>query len=282
MNSLRKWGGKVSSRAKSLVKKWKQLIPEDTQQKHAAEIGSRLLSTLESRGSGLESGQVEAMRLEYGDLAAQCLREEGRLEEGRLRVTAGEGRSRVSAGEGRSRVTAGEGRLRVSAGEGRLKVSAGEGRSRVAAICIDSGEDSECSVIEITPEKNHHRIKDKKRKKTSEPQLKDEFARALEVPVELGRVSSRLGRQEMHPLSRDMRSERSPVAMVTPGSHHSEGNSVSQRRNDVSAVSVPASSATVEPQQEVGIGQTKRSRTQVYSGKRAQTGPQGQSPLLIL
>ena len=63
VNSLRKWGGgKVSSRAKALVKKWKQLIPEaeDAQQRHAAvspDLRSRLdtdMPTAEPSGFRME------------------------------------------------------------------------------------------------------------------------------------------------------------------------------------------------------------------------------------
>lgn len=199
VNGLRKWGGKVSSRAKSLVKKWKQLIPEaeDTQKKHAAspEVRSRLeaSTSMEPRvgheprklreGHELKEGHGPRMELGEGGGSMNSLRAEP--------VNLAGMRSGGAAGGGRSRLTV----------------------ATAPVICIDSG-DSEDSVVDITrattslqesKRNNHRRNKDKKRKKTAEHQTMDEFSRALEVPV-LNRVTD--SRHEVHPLSRDSRSQR--------------------------------------------------------------------------
>lgn len=253
------------------------------QQKHVTspKLGSRLETRTTSKGGyGMGSRDQGSHRSEYGDLAGSC---SGR-----------EGKSQVAVGE-RSWVPAEE-RSRESA--------------RVPVICIDSG-DSDGSVLEATPaaqlEDNHHRSKGKKKKKTSHHQ-KDEFSRALEMPVKLSRVLGRSGqklRQEMHPLCADSRQPREfeeedvlitgtsaapaslvrgengrAAAMVTPGPHGQASGAGRKRKGACGKVFVRVWMDLVplvaEPQQEVGIGHTKRSRTQVYSGKRAaQTGPQG-------
>lgn len=178
----------MSSRAKSLIKKWKQLIPEveDAQQKHAAspEVRSRLEESASISESRMESSVGHGSKMES-------------------RIGHG---SRMELGEGGGSVNS----LRPEAGDVAARRSGG-GRSRLAAaqapvICIDSG-DSEDSVVDVTtattslqePKRNHHRNKDKKRKKNSEHQIMDEFSRALEVPD---------SQHEVHPLSRDSRSRR--------------------------------------------------------------------------
>ncbi len=94
-----------------------------------------------------------------------------------------------------------------------------EGSHRAApVICIESGE-SEGSVVEIpqpTRPVPKHRNKGRKRTRVEQAEMNDEFSRALEVPVDLSRVSGgRFGNrhqephpshQEPHPLSRNVRS----------------------------------------------------------------------------
>ena len=51
VNNLRKWQGKVSSKAKSLVKKWKQLLPDATETHHHS-------TTVSLNASGMELRQT--------------------------------------------------------------------------------------------------------------------------------------------------------------------------------------------------------------------------------
>lgn len=331
----------MSSRAKALVKKWKQLIPEaeGAQQRHVAspEVRSRLetmpepsgfraegydtkIEPREGHGSRMEpsrskmesnDGHGSRMELKEGhrsrkELQEGCgrgLRMEGHGSRIEKRGTDGSLSQRPASQHSGSITdpvkrlaedgsTVGNGRL---VGDGRSKSREGKCRtSRAGApiICIDSG-DSEDSVVEVTrttmpSQEQKKRNKDKKRRKSRERHESN-----------LNECDVTGNHRELHPLSRDSRSqgvpEQSDVMVV--GQNYAASVVASQVKRERSPVVAAAASVgmkrkgecveygwavcmtcplpAVESQQEVGIAQTKRSRTQVYSGKRTQTGPQG-------
>jgi hypothetical protein len=231
VNGLRKWGGKVSSRAKALVKKWKQLIPEtevDSPKKHGTD--PELRSRLEP---SVSMSEPEQSRMKHGYVVLPRKEHRSEVKSGKSRTAPKEGH-----GSGMESLVPTSSRNSMIPAESFM-----EGRSRAAVrgpvICIDSG-DSEGSVVEIprstASHHKHKRHKDKKKKRASECQVSDEFSRALEVP----RPNTVGGYQrEVHPLATDSRSQQTAEEQEDVVLVEQSYAPASQERRDRSPAAVP-------------------------------------------
>ena len=186
-------GGKVGSRAKSLVKKWKQLIPEaDAVQHSQGTISAGEQASLPDERGGPGSGH------HFTDFGTRM---EMRMECGTgTGIRAEPVASGGSVGERRGKYVADVESERgdIVAGGGECGSTRGDVWQRKApAICIDSA-DSEASVVEVPapshPQSHHHRSSRKKKKKRKRSEsgdvVMDDFSKALEMPVDVRRTSA--------------------------------------------------------------------------------------------
>ena len=143
VNQLRKWkGGRVSGRAKALVKQWKQLLPEEG----------------ESEGVSCSSVESSVVGSDSNDAQLTCVA--GRL-----------------GGPGMAP-------RRLEHHHSSRGVS-----MEVPMIHVESGEDSEASVVEITKpvghaKKSRHRDKDRKKRSEYEHEEKASVSRTFEMSLD--------------------------------------------------------------------------------------------------